>query len=256
MGKSINKVILVGRLGRDPELKYTASGTPFCRFSMATDAAPPRVSNSPRAALRYPDFRYFQGARFLAVVATEMLEVAVGWQVFQITHRPLDLGYVGLVQFLPGVLLSVPAGHTADRFDRRILLAVPSGHNVSNLLRSGFLPTLLDRGVKVVIASPFAVDASFVNEFAGERVELVTLPPWTPTAAERVVESALSERFLRDTNLRAVRLQRDRARLLDPWRGRRADQEGRRRTVPRATSSNVRLRPRAPGRRSWPPAGL
>src|SRR5262245_25266367 len=37
MGKSINKVILVGRLGRDPEMKYTASGTPFCRFSMATD---------------------------------------------------------------------------------------------------------------------------------------------------------------------------------------------------------------------------
>ena len=37
MAKSINKVILVGRLGRDPELKYTGSGTPFCRFSMATD---------------------------------------------------------------------------------------------------------------------------------------------------------------------------------------------------------------------------
>ena len=37
MAKSVNKVILVGRLGRDPELKYTASGTAFCRFSMATD---------------------------------------------------------------------------------------------------------------------------------------------------------------------------------------------------------------------------
>jgi single-strand DNA-binding protein len=37
MAKSVNKVILVGRLGRDPELKYTGSGTPFCRFSMATD---------------------------------------------------------------------------------------------------------------------------------------------------------------------------------------------------------------------------
>jgi single-strand DNA-binding protein len=37
MAKSVNKVILIGRLGRDPELKYTASGTPFCRFSMATD---------------------------------------------------------------------------------------------------------------------------------------------------------------------------------------------------------------------------
>jgi len=37
MAKSVNKVILVGRLGKDPELKYTASGTPYCRFSMATD---------------------------------------------------------------------------------------------------------------------------------------------------------------------------------------------------------------------------
>src|SRR5262250_2847981 len=37
MAKSVNKVILIGRLGKDPELKYTASGVPFCRFSMATD---------------------------------------------------------------------------------------------------------------------------------------------------------------------------------------------------------------------------
>src|SRR3954464_76009 len=51
-----------------------------------------------------------------------MQSVAVGWQVFQITHRPIDLGYVGLVQFLPGVLLSIPAGHAADRFDRRAVL--------------------------------------------------------------------------------------------------------------------------------------
>lgn len=51
-----------------------------------------------------------------------MQSVAVGWQVFAITHRPLDLGYVGLVQFLPGILLSLPAGHAADRFDRRAVL--------------------------------------------------------------------------------------------------------------------------------------
>jgi single-strand DNA-binding protein len=37
MAKSVNKVILIGRLGKDPELKYTASGVPFCRFSLATD---------------------------------------------------------------------------------------------------------------------------------------------------------------------------------------------------------------------------
>jgi MFS family permease len=64
----------------------------------------------------------FQAGRALSITASEMQSVAVGWQVFEITHRPLDLGYVGLVQFLPAVLLSIPAGHAADRFDRRAVL--------------------------------------------------------------------------------------------------------------------------------------
>lgn len=103
-----------------------------------------------------------------------------------------------------------------------VVLAIPSGHNVSNLLRSEFLPALVDSGASVVVLSPFAADPSFVREFTRDSVEVAVLPPWKPTPAERVVDSALSERFLRDTGLRAVRLQRDRARLLDPWNGRRA----------------------------------
>jgi MFS family permease len=51
--------------------------------------------------------------------ATQMIVVAIGWQVYTIRHRPLDLGYVGLAQFLPAVFLTLPAGHAADRFDRR-----------------------------------------------------------------------------------------------------------------------------------------
>jgi hypothetical protein len=103
-----------------------------------------------------------------------------------------------------------------------IFLSIPSGHNVANLLRSGFFPALLESGARVVILSPFASDPAFVEEFRRDRVEIVPLAPWHPTPAERVVDSALSERFLRATKLRAVRLQRDRARLLDPWRGRSA----------------------------------
>ena len=53
-----------------------------------------------------------------------MQSVAVGWQVYEITHRPLDLGLVGLAQFLPTILLFLIAGHAADRFDRRKLLVV------------------------------------------------------------------------------------------------------------------------------------
>jgi len=75
-------------------------------------------------ALAYPDFTLYQIARFFIVAALEMQSVAVGWQVFEITHRALDLGLVGLAQFLPGVLLFLVAGHAADRHNRTRLLNI------------------------------------------------------------------------------------------------------------------------------------
>jgi MFS family permease len=77
-----------------------------------------------RAAFQYPSFVLFQTARFCIVLATEMQSVAVGWQVYEITKRPLDLGLVGLAQFLPGILLFLVSGHAADRYDRRKLIVV------------------------------------------------------------------------------------------------------------------------------------
>lgn len=58
------------------------------------------------------------------ILALEMQSVAVGWQVYEITKRPLDLGLVGLVQFLPGILLFLVSGHVADRYDRRKLIVL------------------------------------------------------------------------------------------------------------------------------------
>ncbi len=72
-----------------------------------------------RIAFTYPDFTIYQAARFFIVAALEMQSVAVGWQVYEITRRPLDLGLIGLAQFLPGMLLFLVSGHVADRFDRR-----------------------------------------------------------------------------------------------------------------------------------------
>ena len=77
-----------------------------------------------RAAFTHPAFVLFQIARFLIVVAVEMQAVAVGWQVYEITKSPLDLGYVGLAQFLPGILLFPVSGHASDRFQRRHVLSV------------------------------------------------------------------------------------------------------------------------------------
>ena len=76
-----------------------------------------------RVAFRYPNFRYFMIARFLVVVSTEMQAVAVAWQIYALTHRPLDLGLVGLAQFLPNIFLFLAAGHTADRYPRRQIIA-------------------------------------------------------------------------------------------------------------------------------------
>ena len=77
-----------------------------------------------RAAFTHRGFVLFQIARFLIVAAVEMQAVAVGWQVYEITKRPLDLGYVGLAQFLPAILLFPISGHASDRFERRHVLSV------------------------------------------------------------------------------------------------------------------------------------
>lgn len=75
------------------------------------------------AALRHADFRRYQTARVASLIGTQMQGVAVGWQVYGLTGRALDLGWVGLAQFLPAAILWPLTGLAADRFDRRTVLA-------------------------------------------------------------------------------------------------------------------------------------
>src|SRR6202051_2016514 len=80
----------------------------------------PRLAGN--IAFTYPDFTVYELGIFFIETALEMQSVAVGWQVYEITKRPLDLGLVGLAQFLPGIVLFLASGHVADRFNRRNLL--------------------------------------------------------------------------------------------------------------------------------------
>jgi MFS family permease len=99
---------------------------------MAT--APQRLDKG-TAAFQFSSFRLFQIARFCIVFCTEMQSVAVGWQVYEITKRPIDLGYTGLVQFLPGVALFLVTGHVTDRVDRHKLLTwCYAGYGLSSAL--------------------------------------------------------------------------------------------------------------------------
>jgi MFS family permease len=86
-------------------------------FLASTDAPLSRLLN-------YPSFVRFLSARLLASVAVQMQTVAVGWQVYAISGKPLDLGLIGLSQFLPFVLLVLPAGHVADRRNRAFILSL------------------------------------------------------------------------------------------------------------------------------------
>jgi MFS family permease len=83
-----------------------------------------QVALAPRAAFQHRDFRLYLASQFFSSLGSQMLSVAVGWQIYATTHRPIDLGYVGLVQFVPSVAWSLPAGSVADRFDRARLVAL------------------------------------------------------------------------------------------------------------------------------------
>jgi hypothetical protein len=88
----------------------------------------PDARHDPFAALRFRNFRLLVLGSFLAVVAEQMLGVAVGWELYERTRDPLALGLVGLVEIVPVLLLALPAGHVADRRDRKwIVVAAISG---------------------------------------------------------------------------------------------------------------------------------
>ncbi len=74
--------------------------------------------------LKHKPFAFFWCARVGTSLASQMLAVAVGWQVYALTGSALYLGFVGLAQFMPMFLLTLVVGHVADRYDRRIIARV------------------------------------------------------------------------------------------------------------------------------------
>jgi MFS family permease len=71
-----------------------------------------------------PSFRHFVLARLFGGAAQQMMLVALGWQIYALTASAWDLGLVGLMQFVPAFLLTIPAGHLVDRVDRRKVMGV------------------------------------------------------------------------------------------------------------------------------------
>jgi MFS family permease len=80
--------------------------------------------HDPYQALRFRDFRLLFIGTFIATIGEQMINVAIGWELYERTGSALALGWVGLVQIIPVILLSLPAGQLADRFSRKRIVMV------------------------------------------------------------------------------------------------------------------------------------
>ncbi|MFC7291850.1 MFS transporter [Hirschia litorea] len=76
------------------------------------------------AAFKHTSYVRYFGARFMATFAVQILSVAIGWQLYDLTKEPIWLGWIGLVQFLPALLLVFVTGLSADKFGRRLVMGL------------------------------------------------------------------------------------------------------------------------------------
>ena len=119
-------------------------------------------------ALRVRDYRRWWLALLAMQIGLQMLEVAIGWEVYAQHGSPLDLGWIGLAEFIPMFVLALPAGHLADRLPRRLvfagalLLGTAVGIGLALLSRSGdtavlpYLALAAGAGVTMALGNPAA----------------------------------------------------------------------------------------------------
>jgi MFS family permease len=108
-------------------------------------------------------FTYYLAARAAATLAYQMAGVAIGWQMYDLTGSPLALGLVGLVQFIPSLVLALYVGHAADRYDRRIIVAIAQALEALALLTLAVfsLLHLIDRNSILVIVFLLGIARAF-----------------------------------------------------------------------------------------------
>ncbi len=77
--------------------------------------------------LQQRPFVLFWLARLMSTMGYQMLALTIGWQIYELTNSAFDLGLVGLIQFVPAVVLTLLIGHAADRYDRRLIVRTAQG---------------------------------------------------------------------------------------------------------------------------------
>ncbi|MBT2115844.1 MFS transporter [Dyella sp. LX-66] len=137
------------------------------------------MSNSTSAASlrQHPAFVQFWFARIASGFGFQMLSVAVGWQIYEITGRALDLGLIGLVQFIPSVVLALPAGHVADQFERRRIVLLGQIVDLLAIAVLAALSLLHAAHEASILALVFVIGVAKAFEFPAMQSMLPALVP-------------------------------------------------------------------------------
>lgn len=117
-------------------------------YSDPTSIAKSNVRD-PYQAFRFRDFRLLFIGAFIANIGEQMVSVAIGWELYDRTGSALALGWVGLVQVIPVILLSLPAGHMADRLNRKNIVIV--SQVILALAALGLMALSITRGSLLLI---------------------------------------------------------------------------------------------------------
>ncbi|HVA55105.1 MAG TPA: MFS transporter [Gammaproteobacteria bacterium] len=161
---------------------------------MQLNAAGREITNN--SLLRQPAFLQFWFARGASGFAFQMLSVAVGWQIYNMTHRAFDLGMIGLVQFIPSITLALVAGHVADRYERKRVVLVcqlVEGLAVGLLAIGSFLHWFHEASILTLI---FVIGVAKAFEFPTlqallPRLVPITLYPRAMAASSSAMQSAM-----------------------------------------------------------------
>lgn len=146
-----------------------------------------------RSAFRHSGFRMFWIARLTASLAVQMQVVAVGWQIYDMTGSALDLGLVGLFQFLPTLALALFAGHVVDSVDRRrvlfaaLLVETAAVGALCGLTAMGALSPALIFAIVFVIGAAKAFEGPAYQALISALVPLKDLPnavAWNSSALQ------------------------------------------------------------------------
>lgn len=133
--------------------------------------------HDPYAPLRFRDYRLLLTGRFIGTFANEMLTFAIGWELWLRTQSTFALGLVGLVQVIPVILLSLPAGHVADQYNRKRIVILSEVGIALCVVGLGWL-SYTDGSLVLIYACLLGIGvARAFNEPAGSTLLPGTVPP-------------------------------------------------------------------------------